>query len=63
MISRGVTVFPRFDFCNFPAGVRVCVPRLPGCVIVLREEDRAIAVVSEAIKALQEGEIGDPTTN
>ena len=61
MIPNVICVLPRYDFCDFPKGVRACAPIVPGCVVVLADYQKAADMVSAAVQALLEEP--DPLTN
>ncbi len=62
MIPNHVFVSPRSDGFDDLPGFRACIPKVPGCVIILLDENKATAIAAMALQAILEEGI-DPTSN
>lgn len=62
MLPEVICVLPRIGNDGFINGFRACVPKLPGCVVILGEQGKAAELVSAALYAAIAEEI-DPSAN
>lgn len=54
MIPPVIHVLPRLDNADRLNGFRACAARIPGCVVILRDYDRASEMVTAAVQAIIE---------